>query len=70
MRDNLSKLLGEHLSKVSDIHEFTRTSKKTLTNLYYQRATNVQLEILQKIYDYLQVSLSELVEYKSKVKEV
>lgn len=63
MRNNLSKLLGERLLKVSDIYIHTRISKTTLTNLYYQRSTNVQLETLQKICDYLKVPLSELIEY-------
>lgn len=70
MRNNLSILLGERLLKVSDVHEATGISKTTLTNLYYQRVMNVQLETLQKICDFLQVSLSELIEYTPIKKEV
>lgn len=63
MKNNLSKLLGERLLKVSDVYAHTGISKTTLTNLYYQRSTNVQLETLQKVCDYLKVPLSELIEY-------
>lgn len=63
MKNNLSKLLGERLLKVSGIYAHTGISKTTLTNLYYQRSTNVQLGTLQKICDFLNVPLSELIEY-------
>ena len=69
MNNNLPKLLGEKLLKISDLHEATGISKTTLTAIYYQRAVNVNLRTLQKICDYLQVSLSELIEYDPK-KEV
>ena len=42
----------------------TGISKTTLTDIYYQRAKNVQLDTLMKICDYLQVSLSDLIEYE------
>ncbi|MDT2604694.1 helix-turn-helix transcriptional regulator [Enterococcus pseudoavium] len=69
MDNNLSKILGERLLKVSDIHRATKISKTTLTEIYYQRATNIQLETLQKICDFLQIPLSELIEYVPERKE-
>lgn len=63
MNNNLSKILGERLLKVSDVFEGTGISKTTLTDIYYRRFRNVQLDTLVKICDYLQVSLSELIEY-------
>ena len=63
MKNNLSLILGARLIKVSDIHENTGISKSTLTNLYYQKASNVKIGTLLKICDYLQVPLSELIEY-------
>ncbi len=64
MKNNLSKILGERLLKVSDVFKATGISKTTLTDIYYQRAKNVQLDTLMKICDYLQVSLSDLIEYE------
>mgnify|MGYP002764933309 CR=1 FL=1 len=64
MKNNLSKILGERLLKISDVFKATGISKTTLTDIYYQRAKNVQLDTLMKICDYLQVSLSDLIEYE------
>lgn len=69
MKNNLSKILGERLLKVSDIHEATNISRSTLTDIYYQRSLNVKLSTLIKICDYLQIPLSELIEYVPKRKE-
>ena len=63
MKNNLSAILGAHLIKVSDIHESTGISKSTLTNLYYHKAVDVKVGTLMKICDYLQIPLSELIEY-------
>lgn len=64
MKNDLSKILGERLLKVSDVFKATGISKTTLTDIYYQRAKNIQLDTLMKICDYLQVSLSDLIEYE------
>lgn len=69
MKNNLSRILGERLLKVSDIHDFTGISRSTLTQLYYQRSSNIQLETLTKICDYLQIPLSELIEYQPEIKK-
>ncbi|MDM8212619.1 helix-turn-helix transcriptional regulator [Enterococcus hirae] len=66
MKNNLSKILGERLLKVSDIHKMTGIARSTLTEIYYQRALNVQLDTLQKICDALQIPLSKLIEYEPK----
>ncbi|GMB98609.1 hypothetical protein K2D_16460 [Enterococcus hirae] len=69
MKNNLSKILGERLLKISDIFNETGISKTTLTEIYYRRARNVQLETLVRICDCLQISLSELIEYVPEKKE-
>lgn len=68
MLNNLSKILGSKLLKVSDVHEGTGISKTTLTNLYYQRAANVRISTLMKICDFLQIPLNELIDYKPNVR--
>lgn len=69
MENNLARILGEKLLKVSDVHFATGISRTTLTSLYRREAGNVELETLMKICDFLQVSLSDLVEYQPKGKE-
>lgn len=64
MKNNFSKILGERLIKVVDVYNATSISRTTLTNFYYKRSKNIQLETLVKICDYLQIPLSELIEYE------
>lgn len=59
-------ILGARLLKTEDVATATGISKTTLTNIYYMRAKNVQLTTLIKICDFLNISLSELIEYKPK----
>ncbi|WP_337588896.1 helix-turn-helix transcriptional regulator [Levilactobacillus koreensis] len=66
MVNNFSTLLGSRLLKIDDVYKATGISRTTLTELYYRRKANVELRTLKKICDYLQVSLSELIEYTPK----
>ncbi|MGJ3947199.1 helix-turn-helix domain-containing protein [Levilactobacillus brevis] len=61
--NNFSKILGAKLLKIEDVSKATGISRTTLTNLYYKRQNNVELNTLKKICDFLQVPLSELLEY-------
>lgn len=70
MKNNLSRILGERLLKVSDVHEATGISRSTLTEIYYRRNENVRLDTLQKICDFLQIPLGELIEYDPTEQEV
>ncbi|MBO1298496.1 MULTISPECIES: helix-turn-helix domain-containing protein [Enterococcus] len=69
MKNNFSRILGERLVKISEVHRATGLSRATLGEIYYQRAMNIQLDTLVKICDYLQIPLSELIEYVPKNKE-
>ncbi|MFC0233945.1 helix-turn-helix domain-containing protein [Vagococcus entomophilus] len=64
MGNNFSKILGSKMLRVSDVNKATGISRTVLSELYYQRTTNIQLETLTKICDYLEISLSELIEYE------
>lgn len=66
MKNNFSMVLGSKLLKVDDVYKATGISRTTLTELYYRRKTNVELKTLKKICDYLQIPLSELIEYTPK----
>lgn len=61
--NNFSKILGAKLLKIEDVNKATGISRTTLTNLYCRRQNNVELNTLKKICDYLQISLSDLIEY-------
>ena len=66
MENNFSAILGKRLLKISDVYAATGVSRSTLTSIYYQRSISVNLETLKKICDFLQVPLSELIEYTPK----
>jgi len=63
MKNNLSSILGERLLKVSNISDGTGISRTTLTELYYRKNKDIKLSTLLRICDYLDVPLSELIEY-------
>lgn len=67
--NNLSTILGARLITIGDVVEGTGVSRSTISAIYHRRANNVQLETLTKICDYLQISLSELIDYDPTAKE-
>ena len=69
MKNNFSKILGAKMLRVTDVYNATKISRTTLADLYYQRAESPKLETLMKICDFLEVSLSELIEYEPQKKE-
>jgi len=66
MNNNLSAILGERLISISTLHEGTGVSRSTLIRIYYKRSYSVTTSTLEKICDYLQIPLSDLIEYTPK----
>lgn len=66
MKNNFSKILGERLLSITDVSKETGISRSTLTSFYYRKNSMIQYETLIKICDYLQINLSELIEYEPK----
>ncbi|NQI34247.1 helix-turn-helix transcriptional regulator [Streptococcus suis] len=60
MKNNMRVLLAKRREKVSHVHEATGISKSTLTKLYYERTKKPDLETLQKVANYLGVTIDEL----------
>lgn len=60
MKNNFRVILAKQRKKVVDVYEATGVSKTALTNLYYERTKNPEIETLLKIADYLGVTLDEL----------
>ena len=63
MENHFSSLLGSKMLRIADVQKNTGVSRGVLTDLYYKKAENPSLSTLIKICDFLQVPLSELVEY-------
>ncbi|AKP04189.1 toxin-antitoxin system, antitoxin component, Xre family protein [Companilactobacillus farciminis] len=64
MKNNLSMILGSRLISISDVSYNTGLSRTTVTDIYYKRANDLKLSTLEKICDFLQITLSELIEYE------
>lgn len=60
MENNFRVVLAEKRKTVADVHEATGLSKYTLTQLYYERTKNPELQTLIKVADYLQVTVNDL----------
>lgn len=60
MRNNMRILLAKQRKKVSDVYKATGISKSALTALYYERTKRPDIETLQKVANYLGVTLDEL----------
>lgn len=70
MGNNFSTILGNKRLKITQMHRDTGISRQALTNFYYQRTNKLDMNMLEKICDYLQIPLSKLIEYEPKKREV
>lgn len=66
MKNNFSKILGERLISISDVSRETGLSRTSLTTFYYQKSKMIRFETLISLCDYLDIDLSELIEYQPK----
>ncbi|WP_318518017.1 helix-turn-helix domain-containing protein [Photobacterium leiognathi] len=62
MKCHLSKLMGEKKLKISDISRDTGINRGTITRLYNETATRVDLEVIEQLCDYLDITVGELFE--------
>ena len=62
MRVYLSRLLGEHKKKISDVTRDTGINRGTLTRMYYEDAERVDLEVLDILCQYFECSIQDLLE--------
>lgn len=62
MRNNFAIILAKQRKKIIDVHEETGISIYTLTQLYYERTSNPELQTLLKIADNLNVTIDYLID--------
>ena len=60
MKNNFRVLLAKRRKKVSDVHNKTGISKSAVIALYYERTKKPDIQTLQKVADYLGVTIDEL----------
>lgn len=61
---HLSRLLGERKLKIADVARETGLHRNTVTLLYDERATRVDLDAVERICSYLDVGVGELFEFQ------
>ncbi|WP_318412590.1 helix-turn-helix domain-containing protein [Photobacterium leiognathi] len=62
LKCHLSKLMGEKRLKISDISRDTGINRGTITRLYNETATRVDLEVIEQLCNYLDITVGELFE--------
>lgn len=60
MNNNFRVILAKQRKKVSDVHKATGISKSALISLYYECTKRPDIETLQKVAEYLGVTIDEL----------
>lgn len=62
IRCHFARLLGERKLKISDVARDTGINRGTLTRLYYETAERIELDVLDKLCEYFDVDLPDLLE--------
>lgn len=60
MKNNFSKLIGMKKIKIAQVAKDTGISRTTLTDMYYERVTRIDLNTLNKLCKYLEVTPNDL----------
>lgn len=62
--NKFSVLLAQRLLKISSLSKMIGVSRTTLTNLYYRRTKQIDLETLDKICSCLHCSVGDILEFQ------
>lgn len=60
---HLSRLMGERKLKISDVARDTGLHRNTITLLYQETATRVDLEAINSLCKYFDVTVGQLLEF-------
>ncbi len=66
---HLSRLLGERKMKITDLARDTGINRGTITRLYHESASRVELEVIDGLCRYFDCEVGELFEYIDTRKE-
>jgi len=63
IRCYLSRLMGEHKLKIADVARKTGLNRNTVTLLYKETATRVDLDAVEKLCKLFKCGIAEILEY-------
>lgn len=65
IRCHLSRLMGEHKMKIVDVARATGLHRNTVTLLYQESATRIELDAIEKLCELFKCRVGDLLEYVS-----
>jgi len=60
---HLSRLMGEKRLKISDVCRDTGINRGTITRLYHETSQRVELDVVDRLCEYLHCEVSDLFEH-------
>lgn len=63
LKCHLSKIMGEKRLKISDVARDTGINRGTITRIYNEEATRVELEVVEQLCAYLDIEVGQLYEF-------
>ncbi len=63
LKCHLSRIMGEKRLKISDVARDTGINSGTITRMYNESATRIEIEVIDILCRYLNVQVGELFEY-------
>lgn len=69
IRCHLSRIMGEHKMKIVDVARETGLNRSTITALYKESATRVDLDAIDKLCHLFECTVPDLFEYISDEKK-
>lgn len=60
---HLSTLMGERKLKISDITRDTGINRGTLTRLYHENFSRIDVEVIDKLCKYFDINVQDILEY-------
>lgn len=69
LHSRLSALMGEKRLSIQDVHQQTKLSRTTISNLYNDKATRIDFETIEKICSFFNCELNEILYFKKSIKE-
>jgi putative transcriptional regulator len=66
---HLSRLMGERKLRVAEVARDTGLHRNTLTQLYYETASRIDLETIDRLCTYFEVGVGDLFEFAAQVEK-
>lgn len=60
----LSKLMGKRKLKIADVARTIDVHRNTITLLYYEKAKRIDFEVLDKLCNFFNCKVEDILEYK------